>query len=269
MTLCVAGFGQDKIGERNVVCCSDMRTETRSTGSETIYKFRKLSDQLGALYAGSVARADELMAIYVDYFSTKEIPARNAIEEFRKPPQILKRRLVEEYVQNTLALSYDDFLSRGTSLPPSLYENATGEIARMDIGCQLILIPVPPKSRNLFTVDENGNVYEEQNFTAIGSGASNAIAWLHYRNHGQFTNVDTTLLHVWEAKKFSENAPGVGKQTNMVWIEHDAHMRHLRSFARFEQLWKKFGPKNAKGPNIEMKSQFHPERIPWTEVGVG
>lgn len=132
----------------------------------------------------------------------------SALEELRKPPQMLKRRLVEEYVQNTLAMSYEDFLTKGPSLPASVYEPMVADISRLEIGCQLILIPVPAHPfRSLFTVDVNGSVYHEQNFSAIGSGASNALAWLHYRSHSQFTHVNRAMLHVWEAKKFAENAP--------------------------------------------------------------
>ena len=222
------------------------------------------------MYAGTVARADELFEMYAAYLQDKALDKQSALEELRKPPQFLKRRLVEEYVQNTLAISYDDFLTKGSSLPASLYETIASEISRLEIGCQFILIPVPASAiRSFFTVDVSGCVYQEQNFAAIGSGASNALAWLHFRAHSQFTNVNDTLLHVWEAKKFSENAPGVGKSTSMGWIKDNTESTGTDNFREFEKQWKKYGPKAISGLKKDhLKSTFR-SPVKWDDVGVG
>ena len=269
MTLCVAAFGQDEIGKVHFCWCANKRIETHSTGSETIYKYRKLSPSWAALYAGTVARADELVSLYVTHLRGMDLDLHSAIEELRKPPQVLKRRLVEEYVQNTLAMSYDDFLSKGPSLPASLYETIASEVSRLEIGCQLILIPVPAANiRFFFTVDVSGSVYQEQNFAAIGSGASNALAWLHFRNHSQFTNVNKTLFHVWEAKKFAENAPGVGKDTAMGWTSDTLKSRNINDFRPFEIQWAKYGPKATKKMTADLKTAFHQEHN-WEDIGAG
>jgi 20S proteasome alpha/beta subunit len=247
----------------------DRRVETHSTGSETIYKFRKVSDAWAAMYAGTISRADELGNLYIDHLKGKELDKQSALEELRKPPQVLKRRLVEEFIQNTLAMSYEDFLSRGPSLPSSLYETIASEISRIEIGCQLLLIPIPASTvRLFFTVDVNGCVYPEHNFAAIGSGSANALAWLHYRNHSEFESIDRTLLHVWESKRFSENAPGVGKNTAMGWIEDTAKDHQIINFEAFEKQWKKYGPKSTKDMKIDLKS-LSPKSVPWDDIGTG
>lgn len=269
MTLCVAAFSSNKVGEYEVVCCSDTRIETRSTGSETVYKFRKVSNQFAALYAGTVSRADELLHIYTEYLAGRELTRQNIVEELRVPPQKLKRRLVEEYVRNTLGLGFDEFLAKSTSFPSGLHENILTEISRIQIDCQLLLVSLRTDLHALFTVDTDGAVFEEENFAAIGSGASNAIAWLHFRKQQQYLATNVTILHVWEAKKFSDNAPGVGRETNLVWIDKELNLYQSKPNLNFNNHWRKFGPRDTKSFKADVKTAFFDTPAPWLDVGIG
>jgi 20S proteasome alpha/beta subunit len=276
VTLCIAALSNDwdlNVNHpplRNIVCCFDKRVETTTAGSDTAYKFRKVSANWAALIAGTVSRAEELITIYTTNLPTDVTPEPALLEILRQPPQILKRRLADEYVQNRLGVSYTDFLANGSSwLPTAVFEHIASEIMRIEIGCQLILLPMPPQqTKFLFTVDGDGAVYPENDFAAIGTGATGATAWLHHRAQHRFNSTNTTVRQVIEAKKFCETAPGVGHTTNLVVLTHDRQIRHHGgSESVFDRMWTKYGPRRA-------TTEFNIDDIPtnthtWEDTAIG
>lgn len=270
MTLCLAAFsvevikpsplaGGDVTARRNVVCCFDKRTETDTAGSETAFKFRKVGKNWAALFAGSIPRAEELINLYSSRIPAKVVPESSLMEVLREPPRTFKRILVEEYVQTRLAMSYDEFIAKGSSsLPQSVFENISTDISRLQLGCQLILVPLHDQpSKHLYSVDLDGSVYPENNFVAIGTGASGATAWLHYRAQQRHTSVSDTVRHLIEAKKFCETAPGVGKRTHIILITNDRKVKSLAGpeserERKSNQIWAKYGPRNPKKTDLQI-----------------
>jgi len=252
------------------VCCFDRRVETTSAGSETGFKFRKVSKHWAALLAGSIPRAEELIMIYSSTMTDDTIDETAVMDALREPPQVLKKKLTEEYVRTRVAMSYAEFLANGhQSLPSSVFENIAAEVARMELGCQLILIPLrPQRSKHLYTVDVDGTVYPENDFCAIGTGASGATAWLHFRGQHRFDTISDTVCHLLEAKKFCETAPGVGKRTIMIVIGHNRTSKLLKHYSSVDTIWKKFGPRKSSGTKLDMADLFGPESK-WDDIGVG
>lgn len=274
MTLCIAAHCiSQRVNERNVVVCSDRRIETDATSSQVGFKFRKLSHQWAALMAGNIGRAEELMQLYSSHFrDRKEIPETDIAAELRIPPAQFKKKLINEYVQSVIGLTFDEFLQNNQSLPDALFENLSNDIARISIGCQLILIGVPSHQRTqfLYTVDTDGTLYLHTDFAAIGTGASNATAWLHYREQNRFDDVNTTMCRLLEAKRFSENAPGVGEKTIMLWLSNDGQSAISGQDDVFKsKVWKKYGPRDQSGAvNLpDIKATFN--KTKWSEVSVG
>jgi 20S proteasome alpha/beta subunit len=198
MTLCIAAIAQDYTEhhfEASFVFCSDTRVETQTTGSDTEFKFHKVTNEWAAMVAGDVGRAQELLSMYSSYLTGKLFDPNTVLDELRVPAQELKKKLSNEYIANTTGLSFDDFVTRGKeSLPSGLFDSLWNEVARIQIGCELILIPVP-QDKALFVVDIDGEVHLRRNFCTIGSGSSSAEAWLHHRVQKQFYGLKRTLIH--------------------------------------------------------------------------
>jgi hypothetical protein len=279
MTLCIAAFaingwkmkGPEKMeGPKiNVCVVFDKRIETSTSGAEIAFKFKKVSANWAALIAGNVSRAEELLSLYTSNLPSEPIPDTELLDELRKPPQTFKRRLAEEYVQNMIGISYGEFLSTGrASLPASLFENIAYDVAKLDIACQLILIPVAPQSQNhLFIVDSDGSVSQDDNFCAVGTGANGATAWLHYRGQHKYNDLQTTCRHLIEAKKFCETAPGVGKKTHLIQIGDDNSMQYVSNETVFDKTWNQSGPR--KSTRIKIDLQNYGGNPGWKDTGIG
>jgi len=266
MTLCIAARCCDKVQEMNTICCFDTRIETATTGAETGFKFRKVAKDWAAMLAGNVGRAEELIRMYTNHLADKDLNQKVVIDELRIPAQEFKRKLIDEYIQSMVGLSYADFLANGNnSLPTRVFENLGQDILQINIGCQLILIPIGI-CEEIFTVETDATLVMHNHFAAIGTGANSAYAWLHYRQQHQFSEVVHTLIHLAEAKKFSENAPGVGKRCYFEWIDHNRKVRTAVYSDKFaDKVWTKFGPR--KVTSTDVTAYFSPDD--WDKTAIG
>lgn len=110
--------------------------------------------------------------------------------------------------------------------------------------------------------DENGrlvprNVFltEFPGYTAIGTGAENAISWLNYRSQGLGRNIEQSAYHAFEAKEMASRAPTVNNVVEMAIVTPGGKSFHLTtrtpevedcpvSLAQLEKWLKKYGPQN-------------------------
>lgn len=240
MTLCIAANVRHHV-EESIVCAFDFRIETSSSGSDTGYKFRKLSKDWGAMLAGVTSKADRLLDILSECFTSQEVRQNNALIEIRKAVASYRLELVEEYVQSVVSMSYDSFLERKASFPDHLFEQVASEILRVQQECDIILFCLHQKLPFLYVVGANGLVDQVRNFCAVGSGAPNAEAWLHFREQSSFDQLHKTVVSVYEAKKFAEHAPGVGKTTRLLVLQGDKIMVY-QNMSEMDKLWRKYGP---------------------------
>jgi hypothetical protein len=278
MTMCIAAFAGDpgkKGFEISTVALFDSKVETSISGSEIGYKFRKVSDYWGALLAGNISRAEELVSIYSNVLPKTPIPPSEIAETLRLGPAEFKQRLAKEYVNATLGMSLEDFLVRGsTALPKSLFESTANDIARMQLDCQLILIPAVEQLFNyhirMWVVEGDGTLAQFNDFAAIGSGAAAATTWLHFRSQNRFETRKNTIRNLLEAKKFGENAPGVGKQTHMLVIKPAGKSGGLLADNRtVDRIWRQFGPRPGKELRDDLLNEMFSEETDWKKISIG
>lgn len=82
-----------------------------------------------------------------------------------------------------------------------------------DIECELILAGFVNAESHLFVVSGDGSVSFEDDFAAIGSGADLATAVLRFRKQHSRRSLPDTLYRLYEAKKFAQMEPNVGRRT--------------------------------------------------------
>jgi phage gpG-like protein len=92
MTLCIASLAQD-CGRLRIVLCFDSKVAGEEFGSETEYKFHRLSGQICSMFAGSPGRAKELAWIYREFLRFNPLDKQRVIEQLREPIITMKRRL--------------------------------------------------------------------------------------------------------------------------------------------------------------------------------
>ena len=87
---------------------------------------------------------------------------------------------------------------------------------------------------------------ECENFAVIGSGAQAAEPILYQRELGNRADIPRATYAVWEAKKLSQGAPGVGKETSVILMRIGECERLSVSHGKqeiLEQQFRTLGPK--------------------------
>lgn len=218
MTLCIAAACQDRRKPRLVVS-SDWKVELNVSSAEIQDKFYWVTEYWIALVAGSSSRALELVNTYRASFKAMhdkkiELTKANIIDVVKNPLRTYKRKLADEYVSLKLGLSYKEFLDKGKGyLPEKQFEEMCRDIAKIKLGCDILLCTFQFGTSYIFRIDRSGECEVCENFAAIGTGTDIAEASLCQREHEGDLSLAQALFHVYEATVLGSKAPGVGKES--------------------------------------------------------
>jgi len=261
MTICIAAICQqdEKNDEPRIVLCYDWKAEQVYGGSETSNKMRDLPNGWVALMAGTMSRAEELVAEYETHFrSMKQVADDSALfSEMKTPARKQKEKLITEYIWQTMGVSYSDLVSPCKKFPESIVEQRLNEVAQLKLGATIILAGFSATDQGeelrkrmpyLFVVDGESSpedvVRVEENFTAIGTGSYVAIPAMHQREHDEERSLMETIYAVDEAKRLSQVVPGVGETTSITVMYPDGTLKKWSNalFHRLDSLYERLGP---------------------------
>jgi hypothetical protein len=251
MTLCIGALAQDN-GEPRIVLCFDAKVTNEAFGSETEVKFYSLSDQIVSLFADSPARAKELAWIFRDYLGKNVLQREAVVNQLREPIGLLKRRLANAFIQRTLAISYEDMVSKGAGWFGETYQREyLARVENNPLRVQLIVAGFIDQFPVLCELGTDGELEWRTSFSIVGNGAYTAEPAMHARSHTSDTPLVQALYNVYEAKRVSEINPYVGRQTAILILEpaRDTDRsigvsRVTKEGSKFlDKLYKRFGPK--------------------------
>jgi 20S proteasome alpha/beta subunit len=255
MTVCIAGICLDGNSPRFVIC-SDQRIETEEAGGEVCLKLDHAGDGWIATFSGSPARARDLVAVFRKAIMdrTDTMDSADLVREFSECAHRQKRTLVENYVQSQVAISYDYLLEKGRSrFPERHFDELMSGVRAIDLGCEVILSGFVGKDPRLFTITREGSVYREESFAATGSGGTVAGASLYRRRYRGHLPIAEAAYYIYEAKKLSEVASGVGQNTDMLVLKKSEKPGFTKwntvsgfYIAHLESEYKEFGPRDYK-----------------------
>jgi len=217
MTLCIAALAQDR-GFPRIVLCFDSKVAAEGFGSETEYKFHRLSGQLCSMFAGSPGRAKELAGIYREFLDANLLDKGKVIDQLREPVTLFKRRLASAYIGRTLGLTYEDLLSNGVKWLGAEHQRHLQNIEGQGLGVDLIIAGFIEEFPVLCQM-ERGEVEWKTGFSLIGTGVYTAEPALHARKQTDQTPLLATLYNVYEAKRIGESSPFVGKHTAIFILQ--------------------------------------------------
>ena len=197
VTTCIGAICQDGSGER-IIMCSDTRVGIEGFASADVgVKLHIPHQGIAAMIAGTIARGRELLSVYGKHMAEgTALTALTVRDEMKVPPQIQKRKLIEEYLANTWAVSYGEYVDgKLGNLPPDVLSDIAKTVSGINLQCSLILGLFLGKTPFLFTVDESGAVLQADAFACIGSGWSIAQANMYRRLSGvnYFFGLTTTI----------------------------------------------------------------------------
>ncbi len=281
MTLCMAVACEHEDRPR-IVLCNDWKEELPGIGSgEYTDKLHWIGKNWPVLSSGTSSRIEELVGIYINHLSKTKLTEHNYLEELKTPAKQFKGVLAEDYIQQLLGMPYSHFLEYGKErLPEDFFRERVSEIGRITLGASLIITgfllgeAIGDLQAGSFPIicvvdgdsQQDDMVREEIHFASIGAGTYAANAALYNRSVNDEMPLLGAIYAVFEAHRWSEKVPGVGKSISIDILEPPGILRTLSEagYDYCEFLWRRFGPREVqqrKQSLFEMKDEYF-EPIP-------
>jgi hypothetical protein len=138
-----------------------------------------------------------------------------------------KNNFAEAHTQSRLGISYKDFRQTGNSeLPNDLYRDLAFEIKNHFSNAELIVAGFIGRNPAIFKISGD-SVWSCDDFAVIGAGTQVAESSLYHREQSFMRNRDLSVYCVYEAKRLSQKAPGVGKMTQLFVIRLDQSLEMI------------------------------------------
>ncbi len=148
-----------------------------------------------------------------------------------------RRKVINQRILEPRGWTFEDFYEKyARTLPSELVLTIDREIANYDYGLSIMVAGVDPDGGHIYGIRHPGEVdcYDALGYHAIGVGAMHAVSSLIANGYDPTIDMKLATYLVYEAKKNAENAPGVGRHTDMSIIQdsnyQDLNNAHLSLF---------------------------------------
>jgi hypothetical protein len=227
---------QDKPKAKLVLVMDTKLTLGGVTSVETGLKGQLIGDHWHAMFAGNdISHANTVLSLANSYLNEKpDQGAQDAVNCLTQAFHEVRKKQIEDQVLSSFGWTIEDFLKTGRKqLPFSHFSSFMAEIQNYDLGCQFIFSGFVEENANepqIFIVENPGvaSPRDAIGFACIGAGASNAEAYLTWREQGRYDSLWETVYNGIAAKALSEKAIGVGVETNVLIIPNSGNHGFLK-----------------------------------------
>jgi 20S proteasome alpha/beta subunit len=210
-------------------------------------KIEILANNCIGLTAGSALVHREIFEPIKNKFKDQINPTINdLVETCKEYFYLLRNKRAEETYLKPLGLTLSYFLETQRNLAPDLVTRLILNLERASLDLEILIAGVDKDGGHIYFIFDPGRseIYDALGFRAIGSGEHHAETFLIEKNYNISFSLKKALYLIYEAKKISEKAPGVGKLTDIVIIDHNGIKEVKKeTLERLEELRKQ---KNSK-----------------------
>jgi len=228
------------VASDKMVSCglNEIEIEFECNLSKTI----KLTETCALATAGNaLLTADYFEVLQEGLGSKRKVPIAEITESARENyTRMRQERLEQEILIPKGIKSISAFYRLQDKLNPEIISSIQDDIDDFELEFEILLAGVDKKGGHLYGIENPGvvNRYDDIGFNAIGTGAFHSTASLISTGFRSSMGLPESLLHVYEAKKVAERAPGVGPGTEIVVIDADSmHFLDGSQLAELESLW--------------------------------
>jgi hypothetical protein len=128
---------------------------------------------------------------------------------------------LEQQILSPRSLTLQTFYGNHTTLNQNIVALLDNQMVQYNLGVELLLAGVDPSGAHIYSVLHPGppeNLHDTIGYAAVGSGAIHALQALIGFGHSAGAEYHETVFRVYAAKRRSEVAPGVGRDTDMAVI---------------------------------------------------
>lgn len=224
MTICIAALAES--GRKIIAAVDRMITANFPLPTEfetdDVSKTYSLGEAAMAMSAGNALSAWEIMKKARDLIADQQInKIEQIVEVVRKTYQNYRQRLIEERYLEPRGLNMNSYYNMQLKLVPSVVGDIENQLVNFNIGVDLIVAGCRNGGEcHLYTITHPGvsTSHDAIGYVSIGSGAPHAMYYFISTNYHKSMPVEEVKKIVLEAKKRSQVAPGVGKQTELIII---------------------------------------------------
>lgn len=228
------------VASDKMVSCgiNDIEMEFECSLSKTI----KLTDTCALTTAGNALLTADYIEMLQEGVNGRKKVLLSEIAEIARDnyANMRQKRLEQEILIPKGIKNLSAFYRLQDKLNPEIISSIQASIDDFEMDYEILLAGVDKRGGHLYGIDNPGvtSRFDDLGFNAIGNGGFHSIASLISSGYRISMSLPESLLHVYEAKKVAERAPGVGPGTEMVVINAD-RMQFLNSsqLATLESVW--------------------------------
>lgn len=225
MTVCIGAICDNG---KSIVAVSDKMITAAPPYVEfehDLIKLEELSNKCLALTAGSALRHIELCRSVKRKISEEESPnIASIVSTVKGEYSNLRKKKAEEIHLTPRGLTLEDFYEKKVALfPRELSFGIDNDIIKFNYGIHMLLSGVDESGAHIYRIDNPGisECFDSLGFNAIGIGQDHAVLSLIGNKYTTKMDLNEATYLVYEAKRKSEIAPGVGGETDIFVIKDE------------------------------------------------
>jgi 20S proteasome alpha/beta subunit len=197
-----------------------MRVEDEYIGSETCVKIDSLGGHWVCIMSGSQRNTHRLVGLYRTILNdvNLRVSSNNLVDVMSTAPRQLLTKLSQELIHDELRISQEEFYGYGEKALGNVYRDLLCRIKELRLGCQLIIAGFLNGKAHLIQIEEDGQAIWNEHYVLIGSGTYEAHSILQQRTYVRTVELLDAIYLVYEAKRWSEKAKGVGDRNTSLQV---------------------------------------------------
>ncbi|HEY8864710.1 MAG TPA: hypothetical protein VIO37_11135 [Candidatus Dormibacteraeota bacterium] len=261
MTICMGAICKDKADQvaRAVVVASDrMVTWAQLTQFEhRVPKFHLMAPAVVGLSAGDALVGTRLIEEALPT-AAKATSVAEIAESLANSYAAIRISSAEADILRPRGLTMDSYYQMHQSMMVNVVGMLDQQLLGYDLGVELLLAGVDAAGGHLHTIHNPAGRYLTHDVigaAAVGSGALHAVqSMIEFRHFGEEALMDT-IFRVYAAKRRAEVAPGVGNETDMLYVDSDGmHRLGEETLSQLGDLYREFVTAADKGLGAKLKS---------------
>lgn len=223
MTVCIGALANKKaeailVADKMISLNFPMAYEYET---DDVFKIYELTSHCAVLTAGVAVFAYEIIENSKPIIAAKKPTTIKAIAEIlREQYQNLRRELIVQQVLEPRKMTLEDYYKNQNNLHIGVIQQIEKRFSEDNIGVELIVAGYDSGECHLFSIYNPGIVIDNNaiGYATIGIGAPHATYSMIDSDFKKTSSLTEVKEMVKKAKKRSEKAPGVGKQTVTVTL---------------------------------------------------
>lgn len=215
MTICISAICTENDEEHIVFAVDHMITTGIGEFEHNSNKYALINENTVAMLSGRTLLTEYLLN---DDYSDKSYSEIQIIIEDKFKQKRLE--LIQKEILDVYSIDFDFVkeILRNKILNEFQNQILIG-ITKVKLNTAILLIGFEENNAKISEISETGiESFNQINFHTIGSGSIQAQNTLLFQNHSKGNDLKTTLYNVYKAKKNAEAMQGVGKETDIGYL---------------------------------------------------